>query len=340
MSPPALDCAVWRRSDSRSQQATRGSSLGCWRPVVLPSVEEIRVPVPDDQSLKFTELAQGSRLIHQMHSRVGDPAAGSNFFRTAEFYPFESIAQQSRRYLDSAFEHLLFWADHVAPLKFHPDQITHFTLRPCFTLARAALEASAQAVWLLSTTDPVECIRRHVCLLRWDLDEQAKWAEGDRKKELRNEDRELVERVAKVFTAEQVRPPNGYLHVLQLACTNEDLQLNAQDVERLWRVASGAAHGKQWPDQEYRRPALTAPAELAAALFPDTSTMIAILEAAHQMTQTGALQHAAYSGADIAALIAKARVWMAENMPLKDGVSVAVRDWLAWGDVETPRPQD
>ena len=298
----------------------------------------IRIPIPDDQSLRFTELAQGSRLIHQVHSQVGEPAAESNFFRAAELYPFESIAQQSRRYLDAAFEHLLFWADHVAPLKFHPEQITNFTLRPCFTLARAALEASAQAVWLISTTDPVECKRRHVCLRRWDLDEQAKWAEGERKIELRNEDRDLVARVAKVFTTEQVRPPGGYLQVLQLACTNKDLKLNAGHVERLWRLASGATHGKQWPDEEFRQPAATAPPELASALFPDTSAMLEILEVAHQMTQIGALQHAAYSGADISALIEDARVWMTENMPLKDGVSDAVRDWLARGEGGSPRP--
>lgn len=277
-------------------------------------------------------------MIHQVHSQVGEPAAGSNFFRTAELYPFESIAQQSRRYLDAAFEHLLFWADHVAPLKFHPEQITNFTLRPCFTLARAALEASAQAVWLLSTTDPVECIRRHVCLRRWDLDEQAKWADGERKSELRNEDRELVARVAKVFTTEQVRPPGGYLQVLQFACTNRDLKLNAGHVERLWRVASGAAHGKQWPDEEFRRPAATAPPELATALFPDTRAMLEILEVAHQVTQIGALQHAAYAGADIPALVEGARVWLTENMTLKDGVSDAVRDWLARGEVGSPRP--
>jgi hypothetical protein len=172
------------------------------------------------------------------------------------------------------------------------------------------------------------------------LDEQAKWADGERKSEFRNEDRELVERVAKVFTTEQVRAPNGYLHVLQLACANEDLRLNDKDVERLWRAASGAAHGKQWPDQEFRRPAASAPAELATALFPDTGAMLAILEVAHQMTQIGALQHAAYSGADIPALIENARVWMAENMPLKDGVSDAVREWLARGDAESPRPHD
>lgn len=109
-------------------------------------------------------------------------------------------------------------------------------------------------------------------------------------------------------------------------------------MDRLWRVASGAAHGKQWPDEEFRRPAATAPPELASALFPDTRAMLEILEVAHQMTQIGALQHAAYSGADISALIAGARVWLTEHMTLKDGVSDAVRDWLAQGKASSPRP--
>lgn len=273
-----------------------------------------------------------------MHYQVGEPASDSNFVRVAELYPFESIAQQSRRYLDAAFEHLLFWADHVAPLKFHPEQVTNFTLRPCFTLARAALEASAQAVWLLSTTDPVECVRRHVCLRRWDLDEQAKWAGGEQKSELRNQDRELIERVAKVFTPEQVRPPGGYLQVLQSACANRDLKLRAGHVERLWRVASGAAHGKQWPDDEFRRPVATAPPEFASAVFPDTKAMLEILDVAHKMTQIGALQHAQYSGADIHALLEGARVWLADHMTLKEGTSDAVRDWLAQGKAGSPRP--
>lgn len=275
-----------------------------------------------------------------MHSNLGEPAAGSNFFRASELYPFESIAQQSRRYLDAAFEHLLMWADHVAPLKFHPEQTTYFTLRPCFTLARAALEASAQTVWLLSTTDPIECVRRHICLRRWDLHEHAKWADEAQKAELRLKDRELVARVSTVFVLDQVRPPSGYLHVLQLACGSGHLNLEATSVERLWRVASGAAHGKQWPDEEFRKPVATAPPELTSAVFPDTAAMLEILEVAHQMTQIGALLHASYSGADVEALIENARVWLANNIPLKEDADPRIRDWLARGPVGSPRPPD
>ena len=57
------------------------------------------------------------------------------------------------------------WADYSAPLRFHDEQTINFTLRPTLTLARAAIEASAQAVWLMDTTDPIECIRRHISLM-------------------------------------------------------------------------------------------------------------------------------------------------------------------------------
>jgi hypothetical protein len=43
-----------------------------------------------------------------------------------------------------------------------------------YTLARAATEASARAVRLTDTRGPVECVRRHLSLMRWDLQEHRK----------------------------------------------------------------------------------------------------------------------------------------------------------------------
>ncbi len=97
---------------------------------------------------------------------MAKPVEGSNFVRANDLYPFEKVSDRARHYVDAAFEHTLMWADHVAPFKFHPDQTVSFTLRPTYTLARAALESAAQVVWLLSTRDPLECIRRHLRLIR------------------------------------------------------------------------------------------------------------------------------------------------------------------------------
>ena len=99
-----------------------------------------------------------------MFVNVGEPKAESNFARVHELQPYERVADRVGAYIYAALEHLVLWVDVVAPFKFHPEQANVFQQRPPYTLARAALEASAQAVWMLDTTDPLECIRRHLCL--------------------------------------------------------------------------------------------------------------------------------------------------------------------------------
>jgi len=113
----------------------------------------------------------------------------------------------------------------------------------------------------------------------------------------------------------------SYLSVLQQACKiNNDLELSPAGVERIWRAASGAAHGKRWPNVELRRPSATAPPELSSILVPDTGAMVEALEAAYRMTQLAALKHADYAGADIAGLLAAAWDWLASQITLKEGV--------------------
>ena len=137
-------------------------------------MQEKRVPVPSEVSVGFTEVAQGARLTDRMVKACGDPSPGSNFAHVNDLYPFEKVSDRARHYVTAALEHMVMWADFAAPLKFHPDQTTTFTMRPTFALAPAALETAAQAVWLMDTQDPVECVRRHLRLIRWDLSEHRK----------------------------------------------------------------------------------------------------------------------------------------------------------------------
>ena len=128
---------------------------------------EHRMLVDEANGRAWTEIAQGTRLHWRLFVNVGEPKAESNFARVHELYPYERVADRARAYIFAALEHLMLWADIVAPFKFHPEQANVFQQRPPYTLARAALEASAQSVWMLDTTDPLECIRRHLCLIRW-----------------------------------------------------------------------------------------------------------------------------------------------------------------------------
>lgn len=242
-----------------------------------------------------------------------------------DLYPFEKVSDRVRAYLTAAVEHLIFWADVQAPLKFHPEQSVEVTLRPSYTLARASLEAAAQAVWLMGTTDPMECIRRHICLMRWDLQELRKSRlDAASKSEAKALEADLVHRVSGVFTDEQVCAPQTYLEVIRSACAADGLSLTPDDAERIWRAASGAAHGKYWPTLELQQ---VVPLEKneseqhGSTLVPDVGGITEALRAAHAMAEIGVLRYLDYSGLDIQESLAAAYAWLSEVIPLKEGAN-------------------
>jgi len=288
-----------------------------------PTVDILR-PVSPEHSQAFTEVAQSARIHWHMHHMCGDPQPGSNFAQVNDLYPVEKVSDRSRHYVDAALEHLLMWADHVAPFKFHLEQTISFTLRPTYTLARAALESAAQAVWLLSTSDPVECVRRHLSLIRRDLQEHRKsFQAAEDKERCKQRETDLLEQVAEVFDEDKIRPPNGYLAVLQYACAPDDLDLDTGTVERLWRSASGAAHGMYWPTLELQHVVPGEeyePGQFRAATIPDSGPMVEMIRAAYKMTQYAALKHLLLSGADPAALVGPAMRWLTDNVTKKEDV--------------------
>lgn len=281
----------------------------------------VREPMPQDVSERFTEVAMGTRLSWHMVSNCGDPAQGSTFLAANELYPFEKVSDRARHYVGAALEHLLMWADHAAPLKFHPDQQVNFTMRPSYALARASLETAAQAVWLLDTRDPRECIRRHLCLIRLDLDEHRKSrSDPEEKAAIRAQDEALLERVEEAFAPKDLHPP-GYLQVVIAAASADDLDLDPANAEWLYRAASGAAHGMYWPNialkkvepgEQYE------PGHYRTRSLPDPELMAQAIRGAFDMTSHAAGKYLMWSGVDVPALAGGARRWLAENVTLRD----------------------
>lgn len=280
-------------------------------------------------------MAQGARLSWHIFVNVPPAAEGSNFFRARELYPFEAVDERARAYVGAALEHLMLWAEYAAPLKFHPEHECNFQQRPPYTLARAALEAAAQAVWMLDTRDPLECTRRHLSLIRWDLQEHKRSkSDRDEKEEVAARDRELIERVSEVFTADEIKPPPGYLWVLRHACDASDLDLEADHVERLWRAASGSAHGMYWPTQELQK-LVEVPSDdggIRQIRVADTQGIAEVLQAAYKMTQYGVLKYADFAGAEIPSLMTASRSWLARKITLRDDADPAVVQRLRNGD--------
>lgn len=206
---------------------------------------DFRIPVDRQTSLEWTEIAHSARLENRILGGVSDPAEGSNFAQVNAIYPSELASDWHRSYLDAALQHLLLWAHLVAPLKFHPEQELIQTLRPAYTLGRAALEAASQAVWMSSGDTARECARRHLSLIRWDYVEHRKSvAAEEAKRQVREMDARLLDRVSSQFDEGDLVPPT-HLRVLRHAALAIDVE--PEKLERVWRAASGSAHGKFWP---------------------------------------------------------------------------------------------
>jgi hypothetical protein len=102
-----------------------------------------------DEITPWIEVAQGARLNAYVLERLMPPQEGSEL-RPVPEDPLKNMAWSCHGFLEAAADHLVLWADYAAPLKFHPEAETTHTLRPVFTLARAAIEGAAQAIWVLS----------------------------------------------------------------------------------------------------------------------------------------------------------------------------------------------
>lgn len=292
--------------------------------------------MPEEDSRAFTEIAIGIRASWHVFNHAPSPQPGSAFAQTHELYPFEPLAERAQAYVRASLEHLIWWADWVAPLKFHPEQETSFSLRPAYTLGRAGLESAAQAVWMLDTTSPLECVRRHICLMRWDLQEHRKSKLDQADKDIiKAREDELVQRVSEVFSEAEVRAPGGYLAIIRAAAESPDLVLEADDAERLWRAASGVAHGMYWPTRDLQRAAVAEDADGTPTgreiLVPDTKAMAELVEAAFRTAQIAGLRYADYCGADLVELHKNAMADIAHALPLREGVDPAWKDLMADG---------
>ncbi|MFT4264835.1 MAG: hypothetical protein QM572_15730 [Nocardioides sp.] len=221
--------------------------------------EHARQLIDRDTIMPWVEVAQGARLNADVLPRLMPPSVGS-LLRPVPDNPFSNMAWWCYSLLEAAADHLVLWADYVAPLKVHPQAETVHTLRPIFTLARATIESAAQAIWVLSPEDQLDRVRRYVRLAVWDLDEQTKAAAT-------NEARaELEARRSQILTALGVtrrtfQAPR-YLDMILAAADFLDgddasSPWTSDRVRRIWRSTAGAAHGKRWTDFEFhdREPA-------------------------------------------------------------------------------------
>lgn len=261
-------------------------------------------PFAPEEVLPWVEVAHSARVASWTLRAVGKPRTGSQFEILDAHYPPELASAWCRSYLEAAIEHLLVWADLCAPLQFRDGETYAATFRPVQTLSRAALEAAAQAVWVMEGGSAKGCARRHLGLVVHDLDEQRKAAIGcDAKSRVREESAALHRRLAAWAPGETVQSFPGYLNVVKAAVSVvaakgviEPELAEPHVTERLWRASAGSAHGKRWPSLELQIPHSMQAADSAEIRrFPDPEAISRILMLASSVLSYGVLRFADYS---------------------------------------------
>lgn len=214
----------------------------------MTEASETPEPVPEEEFLEWVVAAHTARLARYVLDRVGDPRPGSELSVDDAAYRWEKCTAWLRSYLMAASDHLLLWADIIAPQQVFPGQTVQNPPRPFYTLARAGLESAAQAVWVLEQDNWEERVHRHLRLLYHDFRQLALAFEAqgdDRAQAVRERMSEVETRLPKAcsFTSIAKGEPK-YSTMVRECAPAIDMQPN--ELETIWRGASAAAHGKNW----------------------------------------------------------------------------------------------
>lgn len=250
-----------------------------------------------------------------------DPRPKS-FMRWADTgYQWEKLSVWSRSYLTSGIEHMMLWADLVAPYEFADDHVNQVRFLPYLLMGRAGLESGAHAVWLLEPNDPRDCARRFLRMMHKDFGYQRKAREAGgyptEKIVARMDD--LIVRAGElgVGVSPKDKPP-GYEALVKAAASAV-----GGDPERwayLWNAASGAGHGQNWFGMEGYDVELGdeyEPGHFRSTRIPDASYITEVMEAAAKTLQWGTWRWLALSGYDAQALMVNATGQVHSRMPKK-----------------------
>jgi hypothetical protein len=277
--------------------------------------------VPEEISDRWAALAIGFRFQQEMLRQVHDPVPTANFAQANGFYPFEKVSDWCLGYLSAALEHALLWADFTQPLTFTEDHKVVHQFRPAQTLGRATLEAASQAVWILGAGSARECAQRHLRLIRWDYDERRKSLPLEQKSAVTDADKLLLARAKAHFEPDELTMPNGYLFIVREAAAIA--KADPQEIEAIWRAASGSAHGRRWPAHVLQE---VIPGEEYEAgqhrtlQIPDPQAITRVISAASEASMQGVLRYLHSAGVDINVARERAIRRVGALLPLKPGI--------------------
>lgn len=214
-----------------------------------PSVpSSIEIPIQQDVLNAWAAHAITSRVLALVVSKVGAPESGSALAALDARFPEEKCSVWMRQILESGIEHLITWANLVSPLQHFEGAENRNPTRPYYTLARAAIEASAQVGYVLNAPDGGDSLLLHLRMVRHDLweNERGLRIAGDTgaADEARTRLTDLREASKELISHTELKDELRLVKMIRGAARAAGRDPDAY--EALWRLASAAAHGKSW----------------------------------------------------------------------------------------------
>lgn len=275
----------------------------------------------EEHQLRWIEATYAVRSCDLALAGAVDPVPESRMRIADAGYPWEKVSAWSRSYLTAGIEHMMLWADLVAPYEFDEGKINQVRFLPYLLMGRAGLESGSHAVWLLTGDDPLEWVRRLLRVMYKDFNYQRKAREaGGYPTEITVQRMaDMVERAKQlnVGTSPKDAPP-GYGSLVKEAAATV-----GRDPDRwayLWNAASGAGHGQNWFGMEGYDVELGEeyePGHFRSMRMPDATYITEVVEAAVDALQWGTWRWLELCGFDAQARMTDAITEIASRMPKK-----------------------
>ena len=290
------------------------------RPYAACVLEPVRIDEADPLAVRLKEIAIGIRVEGHLFDSIEDPAPGSPFVEANALYPWEKASDWCHEYLSSALQSALLWADFYAPLSVPDGSVTHIRPRPAQGLARSALESASQAAWVMTAEAAEELAVRHLRLMHSDFVEQRKAyrLQGDRVESAKAQLELFMGRLAEQFEAGQVTAAITYMTTIRETAVARGT--DPDSAEFLWRLASGATHGKRWAALEINHIEQLEEYEdgqWRVSRTPRLDSLVSILGLTYDVLKFAVAVFAARSGADVVAARRDATLKVAQEMPVQ-----------------------
>lgn len=279
-------------------------------------------PVADAVITRWVNAAHTSRLASYMLEQVRDPVPGTPLAADDDAYRWEKCSAWTRSALVAATDHLVVWANIVAPQRVFEGMVVRNPPRPYYTLARAGLESAAQAVWVLDQHRSSERVDRHLRLLYHDLRQMAlafEMAGDERALKVRERMESIREHVDDAERFQRIKKHEPRYSTMVRECASA-IEIAPAELEVLWRSASAAAHGKNWfqhvgytttVGNEYE------PGHFRVMLRPDPAGITRSVTAAAKLTLHGVMRFITSAGHDPAPICAAAFARLEKETPSK-----------------------